>query len=118
MSSERKHKWLKFILAAKVVFCFIVWGLPSLLAPLAIIQRLGVPTPDDPFFMRLSGALIITLGTAYWFAYRDPIKNNAIVKVGVVDNGLATLLILIFIAFYDLQNIFMYVSSLLTFIFF
>ena len=118
MSTEQKLKWLKYILAAKFVFCILVWGLPSLLAPITFIQRLGIPTPDDPLFMRLTGAFIITFGIAYWYAYRDPIHNNAIVKVGVVDNGLVTLVILVFIAFYDLRSIFMWVSALLTFIFF
>ena len=118
MSSERNLKWLKYFLGAKVVFCFLLWGLPSLLAPVAFIQRLGVPTPNDPLFMRLSGALIITFGIAYWYAFRDPILNRSIVKVGIVDNGLITLVILVFIAFYDLRSIFMWVSALLTFMFF
>jgi hypothetical protein len=118
MPIERRLTWLKYILAAKFVFCIIIWGLPSLLAPMNMMQRLGVPTPDDPLFVRLTGAFIITFGIAYWYAYRDPIHNIAIVKVGVVDNGLATLVILVFVAFYDLRSIFMWVSALLTFIFF
>jgi hypothetical protein len=118
MSSARRLIWLKYILAAKFVFCILIWGLPSLLAPMDMMQRLGVPTPDDPLFVRLTGAFIITFGIAYWYAYRDPIRNTTIVKVGVVDNGLVTLVILVFVAFYDLRSIFMWVSALLTFIFF
>ncbi len=118
MSDERKLKWLKYVLAAKCIFCFIVWGLPSLLAPVSIIRMLSVPTPNDPLFMRLTGAFIITFGIAYWYAYRDPIQNKSIVKVGVVDNGLITLVILVFTAFYELRSIFVWASAVLTFIFF
>jgi hypothetical protein len=82
-----------------------------------MIQNLSVPTPDDPFFMRLSGTFIITLGIAYWYAYKDPIRNKDIVKVGVVDNALVTLLIAFFVVFHDMRSIFMIVSEVLAFIF-
>jgi len=118
MSSDRKLKWLKYILLVKVFFCFFVWGLPYLLAPMAYFQRLGVPMPDDSLFIRLSGAIIIAFGVAYWYAYKDPIHNVAIVKAGVVDNGLVTLVIFVFMAFYNLRSVVVLASGLLTFIFF
>ena len=69
MSSERKLKWLKVILLVKVFFCFFVWGLPYLLAPMAYFQRLGVPVPDDSLlhqvirshYYRLRGRLLVRL---------------------------------------------------------
>lgn len=118
MASDRKHKWLKVILLVKVFFCFFVWGLPYLLAPMAYFQRLGVPMPDDSLFIRLSGAIIIAFGVAYWYAYKDPIHNVAIVKAGIVDNGLVTLVIFVFMAFYNLRSVVVLASGLLTFIFF
>jgi hypothetical protein len=118
MSSERKLKWLKVILLVKVFFCFFVWGLPYLLAPMAYFQRLGVPVPDDSLFIRLSGAIIVAFGVAYWYAYKDPVHNVAIVKAGVVDNGLVTLVIFVFMAFNNLRSVIVLVSALLTFIFF
>ncbi len=118
MVSDRKLKWLKVFLLVKVFFCFFVWGLPYLLAPMAYFQRLGVPMPDDSLFIRLSGAIIIAFGVAYWYAYKDPIHNVAIVKAGVVDNGLVTLVIFVFMAFYNLRSVVVLASGLLTFIFF
>jgi len=118
MSSDRKLKWLKVILLVKVFFCFFVWGLPYLLAPMANLQRFGVPVPDDSLFIRLSGAIIIAFGVAYWYAYKDPVHNVAIVKAGVVDNGLVTLVIFVFMAFYNLRSVVVLASGLLTFIFF
>ena len=118
MSTQRKLKWLKVTLLVKVFFCFFVWGLPYLLAPMANFQRLGVPVPDDSLFIRLSGAIIIAFGVAYWYAYKDPVHNVAIVKAGVVDNGMVTLVIFVFMAFYNLRSVIVLASGLLTLIFF
>jgi hypothetical protein len=116
--NKKRLLWLKGILAAKVVLCFLFWGLPNLFYPLSLLQRLGVPTPDDPIYLRLLGAVIIAFGVAYWYAYKDPVNNVAILKAGVVDNGLTTLVTLYFIVFANLRSIFMLISVPLTFIFF
>jgi hypothetical protein len=118
MSRNRRLIWLRYILAVKVAFILFVWGLPALLAPISLFQRLGVPTPDDPIFLRLFGAVVIAFGVAYWYAYKDPIHNIAILKAGIVDNGLVTLVILVSTALYDLRSVLMWVSALITFIFF
>jgi hypothetical protein len=118
MSRSRRLIWLRYILAVKVAFILFVWGLPALLAPISLFQRLGVPTPDDPIFLRLFGAVVIAFGVAYWYAYKDPIHNIAILKTGIVDNGLVTLVILVSTALYDLRSVLMWVSALITFIFF
>ena len=116
--NNKRLLWLKRILLVKVILCFLFWGLPNLLYPLSLLQRLGVPTPDDPIYLRLLGALILALGVAYWYAYKDPIKNVAILKVGIVENGLTTLVNLYFVIFNDLRSSIMLVSALLAFLFF
>jgi hypothetical protein len=110
--------WLKRILAVKVILTFLFWGLPNLLYPLPLLQRLGVPVPDDPIYLRLLGAVIIAFGVAYWYAYKDPLTNIAIVKAGIIDNGLVTLVTLYFIVFANLRSIVFLISAPLTFIFF
>jgi len=115
---NRRLVWLKGILAAKVILCFLFWGLPDLLYPLSLLQRLGVPTPSDPIYLRLLGAVILAFGVAYWYAYKDPINNAAILKAGIVDNGLTTLVSLYFILFANLRSISMIVSAALTLFFF
>jgi hypothetical protein len=117
MSNDLKLKWLKSILAFKVIFTFLFWGLPNLFLPLSLLQRLGMPTPDEPVYLRLLGAVIIAFGVAYWYAYKDPVRNVAILKAGIVDNGLVSLVSLYFIVFQDLRSIIMLVSALLTFFF-
>ena len=118
MSDSQKLIWLKRILAVKTAFTLLAWGLPALIAPMSVFHLLGVPTPDDPLFVRLFGAVVTAVGLAYWYAYRDPVQNAAIVKVGILDNGLVTLTILVFIVFYGLRSIFIWASALLTLVFF
>ena len=118
MSSSKRLVLLRQILAVKVAFTILVWGLPSLLAPIALLHILGVPAPDDPLFVRLFGAVVTSFGAAYWYAYKDPVKNVAIVKAGVLDNALVTLTSLVFTLVYDLRSIFMWISALLVFVFF
>src|SRR5512136_1608396 len=108
MSNQQKLVWLKRILAAKTVLTLLAWGLPTLLAPMSLFRLLGVPTPDDPLFVRLFGAVVTAVGLAYWYAYRDPVQNAAILKVGILDNGLVTLTILVFTVFYGLRSPFMW----------
>jgi hypothetical protein len=88
--------WLRRILLVKVIACVLVWGLPALVGPPALLNLFGVEMPDDPTVLRGFGALATALGLAYWYAFRDPVRNVAIVRFGVVDNGLgaATLLVL------------------------
>jgi hypothetical protein len=70
-------------------------GLPALVAPPAFLALFAITMPEDPIFLRFFGAVVTAVGFAYWYAYRDPIKNMAILKFGVIDNGLATLTIII-----------------------
>lgn len=118
MPTSRRLSLLRQILAVKVVLTLFVWGLPALLAPMALCQPLGIPTPDHPIYLRLFGAVVIAFGVAYWYAYKDPIRNVAILKAGIVDNGLVTLVIIVLTVFYDLRSVLMWVTGLLTFLFF
>jgi hypothetical protein len=95
MNSSQKNLWLRKVLLVKVIITFLLWGLPALLAPPAFLALFGIAMPTDPIFLRLFGAVVSAVGFAYWYAYRDPIKNIAILKFGVVDNGLVTLTIII-----------------------
>ena len=118
MSSINKLVWLRWILVVKIAFSFLFWGLPFLLFPLSLLQRFGAPVPDDPLYLRLLGAVIIALGVAYWYAWKDPVHNVAILKAGIVDNGLVMLVNLYFIVFHNLRSITVFISAVLTFFFF
>jgi hypothetical protein len=118
MSSYSKLIWLKRILFVKGLLCFLFWGLPDLLYPISLLQRFGVSVPADPIYLRTLGAIIIAFGVAYWYAWKDPVRNIAILKAGIVDNGLSTLVTFYFIIFHALKSPVMLVSALLTLFFF
>jgi hypothetical protein len=105
---------LRGVLLVKVILTFGAWGLPALLAPPAFLALFGIPMPEDPIFLRLFGAVVTTFAVAYWFAYRDPEKNRVILKVGVVDNGLVTLTVLVVGLTKGLSSWYFWVSAILT----
>ncbi len=118
MSNSNKLLWLKRILAVKVIYTLVFSGLPLLLYPTTLLQWFGLPMPDQLIYMRLMGAIATAVGVAYWYAYKDPVHNIAILRAGIVDNGLVSLVFIIFIVFYNFRNITFLISLPLTLFFF
>jgi hypothetical protein len=114
MDTSQQSLWLRKILLVKVIVTFLLWGLPALLAPPAFLALFGITMPDDPIFLRLFGAVVSAVGVAYWYAYRDPIKNMAILKFGVIDNGLVTLTIIIIGLTAGVSSWFFWLSACIT----
>jgi len=94
MTAEAKLVWLKRTLMLKLLVVALLWGLPCLLAPASVLKIFGVSMPEDPFFMRMFGGVMMGLVFLYWFAYKDPVKNRDIIRYAVIDNSLAFLTIL------------------------
>jgi hypothetical protein len=118
MRDNRRMQWLRRMLLVKVLLCFVAWGLPALWASPTLLRWFGLNVPQDPLFLRSFGALAIALGVAYWYAYRDPVRNEAILRVGLVDNALATLVVLFTVLTGGLSSWFVALTGLLTAAFF
>jgi hypothetical protein len=118
MDADKKLVWLRRVLLVKVLVTILVWGLPALLGPLSLLAILKVPIPADPIYLRLFGGAATAWGVAYWFAYKDPIRNVAILKAGLVDNALPTLAILIIGLTGGISSAFIWISDLFTGLFF
>jgi hypothetical protein len=118
MATEPGHTWLRRVLLVKVVVTIFVWGLPALLGPLSLLALLGVPIPEDPIYLRLFGGACTAWGVAYWYAYRDPRRNVAMLRAGLVDNALPTLVIVLLGLLGRISSIFLWLSALLTGMFF
>jgi hypothetical protein len=114
MDASQKLQWLRRVLLVKVIATFALWGLPALFGPPAFLGVFGIAMPEDPVFLRLFGAVVTALGVGYWYAYRDPVKNTAILRLGVIDNGLATLTTVILGLTVGVSSWFMWVSAALT----
>jgi hypothetical protein len=118
MATDLRLIWLRRVLFVKIVITILVWGLPALLGPLSLLAILRVPIPEDPIYLRLFGGAATAWGVAYWFAYRDPLRNVAIVKAGLIDNALPTLVILFLGVTARVSSVFVWISGLLTGLFF
>ena len=118
MDSDHKLTWLRRVLLVKVLLTILVWGLPALIGPLSLLETLKIPAPEDPMYLRFFGGAATAWGVAYWFAYRDPLRNVAILKAGHVDNALPTLAELYFGITSGISSVFIWVSGLLTDLFF
>lgn len=118
MSADLKQMWLRRVLLVKTLITIVVWGLPALIGPLPLLALLGVPIPEDPIYLRLFGGAATAWGVAYWFAYREPLRNVAIIKAGLVDNALPTLVIVYLMLTAKVASAFIGISALLTALFF
>jgi hypothetical protein len=114
MDEPRKLVWLKRILLIKVIVTWFIWGLPALLGPAGLLRLLGLSVPEDFTYLRLFGAVATAFGVAYWFAYRDPLRNQAIIRAGIVDNGLVTLTVIVLGILGGVRSWFMWGSAVLT----
>jgi len=118
MEKNQKIIWLRRVLALKALSCLFIWGLPALLAPPALMAKFGITMPSDPIFVRMFGAVVMSLSLLYWFAYRDPIRNVDIVKYAIVDNGLSTLTLIGVAVTSGVTSGFFWLSGILTAFFF
>ena len=91
MEENKKLSWLRKILLVKVVACLFLWGLPMLIGPPVLFEFLGLTMPEDTAYLRTFGAIVTAIGYLYWSAYKDPVKNVAIIKYAILDNGFAAL---------------------------
>jgi len=117
-TNNNRTRFLRGILFLKWIVTLLVWGAPALVGPPALFELLGVPFPDDPTFIRLFGAVVTALTLAYWYAWKDPIGNVAIIKFGILDNGLVTVTILFLGFTVELTSWFFWMSAILTTFFF
>lgn len=118
MTADIRLIWLRRVLFVKTIVTVVIWGLPALLGPLSLLAILGVPIPEDPIYLRLFGGAATAWGVAYWFAYKDPRHNVAIVKAGLIDNALPTLVIAYFVLTARVSSAFIWISGVLTGLFF
>lgn len=118
MTTDIRLIWLRRVLFIKTLITILVWGLPALVGPLSLLAILGVPIPKDPIYLRFFGGAATAWGVAYWFAYKDPLRNVAIIKAGLIDNALPTLIIIFLGVTVGVSSVFIWISGLLTGLFF
>jgi hypothetical protein len=118
MSEDVKILWLRRVLIVKAFLTVFIWGLPALLGPQALLEFCKVPFPADPMYLRFFGGVATAWGVAYWLAHKDPKRNVAIVKAGLVDNALPTISIVVIGLTSGISSIFIWISAVFTGTFF
>ena len=114
MDEQAKLTWLKGVLFVKVILTLFMWGLPAMFGNEWFLGLFNLTMPSDPTYLRLFGAAATAFGVAYWFAYRDPIQNRAILQAGIADNGLITLTVIFLALTRGIESWFIAFSALLT----
>lgn len=86
---------IRRVLAVKIVVTLGVWALPALLLPPPWFPVFGIPEPPlaHLIFVRLLGAAYTALVVGYALAWRTPARHPGAILVGIVSNGLASLVI-------------------------
>ena len=70
-----------FLLAAVYdVVLGIVFGL--FYAP--VYERYGMELPNHPAYVQLLGLYVFTIGIGFLFVYQDPVRNAAIITLGIL----------------------------------
>ncbi|MBX2847426.1 MAG: hypothetical protein KTR16_03845 [Acidiferrobacterales bacterium] len=87
---------LSKVLVFKIVGTLLLWCVPLLLFPAALLESLGFPEQDTYMFVRLLGWAYLALCVGYYFALRAALKNKRLmgpIWVGIVSNGGASVLL-------------------------
>lgn len=87
---------LRQVLAATFVATLTVWVLPSLLLPAPWFPVFGVPEPalEHLIFVRLWGAALVGPLVGFALAWRAPTRHPGAVLIGIIANGLMSLVII------------------------
>jgi len=73
--------WRAFFLVAALYD--IVLGLVFVVAGERILSAIGMALPPHVAYIQLAAVFVFVQGLSYWLAYRDPLGNLGIVRVGV-----------------------------------
>jgi hypothetical protein len=84
------------VLGVKVLVTAGLWAGPALLLPREWFPTFGIPEPPEEtvVFVRLLGAAYVALLVGYALAWQSPARHAAMIVVGAISNGLASMVIL------------------------
>ncbi|MGB5636448.1 MAG: hypothetical protein WBM44_29350 [Waterburya sp.] len=90
---------LSIVLLIKILFTLTFWCIPLLFFPASLFIRLGIPEPQPILFIRLLGAAYVALTVGYilgFLALHQGKNIQGVVWVGIVSNGLASIILSIY----------------------
>ena len=90
---------LEVVILTKIVVTVLFWAGPLLLAPPGIVKSFGIPGGTPTVFVRLLGSAYAALAVGYSFGLYDLRSDElptGVIWMGIVSNGLAPVVIIIF----------------------
>jgi hypothetical protein len=90
---------LLIVFLIKILFTAIFWSLPLLFAPEKLVLWIGIPITNNMIFLRLLGMVYTSLLVGYIFAFNSIRQGEyplTTVWVGIVSNGGAALILLVY----------------------
>lgn len=94
---------LSWVFIFKIAATVLVWCVPLLLLPSAVIEALGFPPQDTYMFVRMLGWAYVALCVGYAFGLKAALKGKRLmgpIWVGIVSNGGACL----YLSYYGLTG--------------
>ncbi len=88
---------LSKVLLFKILATVIIWCIPLLCFPGAVLESIGLPPHPTYMFLRLLGWAYLALCVGYSFAFIESMKGRRLMSAiwaGIVSNGGACLLLL------------------------
>lgn len=115
---------LQITLLIKIIYTAIFWCFPLLFFPAHAARWLRIPEPRPILFAHLLGAAFGALMVGYVYGLRDSLWGlnvRNVVIVGIVSNGLAFLLLVLFAREWRqwggaLARLYMWASTVVTFL--
>lgn len=81
----RRFRFLQLLRASLVLAALYELGLAValVLAPASVGRPLGLPVPEEHFFLRLLAVLLLMVASLLLFAARDPRRYSAVILVAI-----------------------------------
>jgi hypothetical protein len=90
---------LAAVFVIKILFTLVIWCIPLLFFPGKLLASIGIPEPINIVFLRLLGMAYAALMLGYVFGLIATMRGDYPIEaiwVGIVSNGGAFLLLLIY----------------------
>lgn len=84
--TSQLRRYRPWLIAAAVYN--LAWGSLTILAPTAIWDIAGVPSPSYLGVWQVTGMFVLLFGVAYWWAARSPFEHRHLVVIGLIGKVL------------------------------
>jgi hypothetical protein len=76
-------KTIKALFLSAAIYDFVA-GMVFCLFYKPLYERMGLILPEHPGYLQLAALYIAIFGIGFWLVYTDPIRNRAIVPLGIL----------------------------------